>query len=105
MAPAELEAILMENTEVADVGVIGVMNKYSGDELPRCVSSKIQSMSQVVNSVSRAYITPSNPAILALAESKRAFEMRIKHWIEGQVSQYKYLRGGGYSPNLLRVSD
>ncbi|KIJ98514.1 hypothetical protein K443DRAFT_103820 [Laccaria amethystina LaAM-08-1] len=81
VAPAELEAILMENTEVADVGVIGIMNNYSGDELPR------------------AYVTPSNPAVLALAESKRAFEMRIKHWIEGQVSQYKYLRGGVVAVN------
>jgi len=81
VAPAELEAILMENTEVADVGVIGIMNNYSGDELPR------------------AYVTPSNPAVLVLAESKRAFEMRIKHWIEGQVSQYKYLRGGVVAVN------
>lgn len=35
VAPAELEAILMENEEIADVGVIGVPDEYTGDELPR----------------------------------------------------------------------
>ncbi|KIJ98511.1 hypothetical protein K443DRAFT_206856 [Laccaria amethystina LaAM-08-1] len=53
----------------------------------------------VVNSVIRAYVTPSNPTILAFAESKRAFEMRTKICIDGQVSQYKYIRGGLVAAN------
>lgn len=35
IAPAELESLLMENPEVGDAGVIGIMDVYSGNELPR----------------------------------------------------------------------
>ncbi|RXW23618.1 hypothetical protein EST38_g2224 [Candolleomyces aberdarensis] len=37
IAPAELEAILLEHPDVGDVGVIGIKDEYSGDELPRYV--------------------------------------------------------------------
>jgi len=53
VAAAEQEAILMENTKVADVGVIGIMNNYSSDE-----PSSVRLLGQVVNQRSRAYVAP-----------------------------------------------
>jgi len=35
VAPAELEAVLLENEAIADVGVIGVVNELDKNELPR----------------------------------------------------------------------
>lgn len=35
VAPAELEAVLLENPRVTDVGVIGVEDAYDKNELPR----------------------------------------------------------------------
>ncbi|KAH6908166.1 AMP binding protein [Coprinopsis sp. MPI-PUGE-AT-0042] len=72
----ELESLLMENPEVGDAGVIGIMDVYSGNELPR------------------AYVRPANPNILSNPAEKQAYERRIAKWVEGQVSSYKYLRGG-----------
>ncbi|KAF8998854.1 acyl-CoA synthetase [Cyathus striatus] len=76
VAPAELEALLLENPEVADVGVIGIKDEYSGDELPR------------------AYVAPVEQVILKHPLEKNSFEKRVQKWVEGQVSHYKYLRGG-----------
>ena len=45
MAPAELEAVLLEHPDVADVGVIGVADSEAG-ELPRAYVVK-QSDSEV----------------------------------------------------------
>ncbi|EAU82590.1 AMP binding protein [Coprinopsis cinerea okayama7 len=76
IAPAELESVLMENPEVGDVGVIGIMDVYSGNELPR------------------AYVRPANADILKSPTLKKAFELRLAKWFEGHVSNYKFLRGG-----------
>jgi len=35
VAPAELEAVLLENETIADVGVIGVVSELDKNELPR----------------------------------------------------------------------
>ncbi|KXN81855.1 Putative acyl-coenzyme A synthetase [Leucoagaricus sp. SymC.cos] len=80
VAPAELEAILLENPLIADVGVIGIINEPDKNELPRVQS--------------RAYVTPSDLRILNSLERKQAFEKSIDEWMRGQVAYYKYLRGG-----------
>jgi 4-coumarate--CoA ligase len=69
VAPAELEAMLLENADVQDVAVIGVT--ANGDELPR------------------AYIVPQTPekATPEVAES-------IKKWLAERVSRHKRLEGG-----------
>ncbi|OAK95611.1 acetyl-CoA synthetase-like protein [Phaeosphaeriaceae sp. SRC1lsM3a] len=69
VAPAELEAILLENTDVQDAAVIGV--PHNGDEAPR------------------AYIVPQTPekATQEVAES-------IKKWLAERVSKHKRLEGG-----------
>ncbi len=41
VAPAELEAVLLENPLVADAGVIGIEDAYDKNELPRSVSHYI----------------------------------------------------------------
>jgi 4-coumarate--CoA ligase len=69
VAPAELEAMLLENADVQDAAVIGV--PFKGDEAPR------------------AYIVPQTPdkATPEVAES-------IKNWLAERVSRHKRLEGG-----------
>ncbi|KAH7092220.1 hypothetical protein FB567DRAFT_588522 [Paraphoma chrysanthemicola] len=69
VAPAELEAMLLENADVQDAAVIGVTK--DGEELPR------------------AYIVPQTPekATPETAES-------IKKWLAERVSRHKRLEGG-----------
>jgi 4-coumarate--CoA ligase len=69
VAPAELEAMLLENVYVQDAAVIGIT--VDGDELPR------------------AYIVPQKPeqATPEIAEG-------IKTWLAERVSRHKRLEGG-----------
>ncbi|KAH8722725.1 hypothetical protein GQ44DRAFT_751280 [Phaeosphaeriaceae sp. PMI808] len=69
VAPAELEAILLEHPDVQDVAVIGVT--IDGNELPR------------------AYVVPQTPekATPEVAEG-------IKSWLAERVSRHKRLEGG-----------
>ncbi|RXW21478.1 hypothetical protein EST38_g4374 [Candolleomyces aberdarensis] len=78
VAPAELEALLLEHPQVQDVGVVGVMDEYSGNELPR------------------AYVVPSDSTILEDTKSARRhkFEQDVKEWLAQRVSRHKQLRGG-----------
>ncbi|KAI1380950.1 acetyl-CoA synthetase-like protein [Hypoxylon crocopeplum] len=66
VAPAELEAVLLDNKGVRDVAVVGVT--MNGDEAPR------------------AYIVP-DPAV-------KQTEQEIAKWMESRVVHYKRLRGG-----------
>tara|TARA_R110002003_G_scaffold171_3_gene13872 strand:- start:24955 stop:25284 length:330 start_codon:yes stop_codon:yes gene_type:complete len=69
VAPAELEAMLLENADVQDAAVIGVT--IDGEEYPR------------------AYVVPQTPekATPEVAES-------IKKWLAERVSRHKRLEGG-----------
>ncbi|KAI1764475.1 acetyl-CoA synthetase-like protein [Hypoxylon sp. FL1150] len=66
VAPAELEALLLENKGVDDVAVVGVT--INGEEYPR------------------AYIVP-HPEV-------KQTEQEIAKWMESKVVYYKRLRGG-----------
>lgn len=66
VAPAELEAVLLENRGVADVAVVGVT--INGEEVPR------------------AYVMP-DPTV-------KQSEKDVAAWMEGKVVRYKHLRGG-----------
>ncbi|KAI0407709.1 AMP-binding enzyme [Xylaria palmicola] len=66
VAPAELEAVLLDNNAVVDVAVVGVT--INGGEVPR------------------AYVVP-NPAV-------KVTEKEIAKWMEGRVVHYKQLKGG-----------
>lgn len=66
VAPAELEALLLERPDVADVAVIGV--SVDGMEMPR------------------AYIVPR--------EGTKASAEEISSWLAGKVAKYKRLTGG-----------
>jgi len=70
--PAEIEAVLSEHPDIADVGVIGVPSPDQLTELPR------------------AYIIPRNPSHL----KNPTFPGQIQKWIKGKVAYYKELRGG-----------
>ncbi|KAK1754532.1 4-coumarate--CoA ligase-like 7 [Echria macrotheca] len=66
VAPAELEAVLLESPDVADVAVIGVT--IDGGELPR------------------AYVVKD--------PRSKATEKDIAEWMKGRVAYYKQLKGG-----------
>ncbi|KFY17770.1 hypothetical protein V491_04936 [Pseudogymnoascus sp. VKM F-3775] len=68
VAPAELEAVLLENEHIADAAVVGI--KFGEEELPRAYVA--------IQEASKGQITPQD----------------IEHWIKSQVSKYKYLTGG-----------
>jgi 4-coumarate--CoA ligase len=77
--PAELEALLLTNENVADVIVVGVYDHLQASELPR------------------AYIVPNDRSILYQDESvKTRFTGSIAKWTAENVSNHKKLRGGVY---------
>lgn len=94
VAPAELEAVLLENPQIADVGVIGVVNDYDKNELPRRASSSSSRALLHAEFRDRAYVVPTDSNILKSPGEKLMFEKNIEVWIKGQVAYYKYLRGG-----------
>mgnify|MGYP001571182911 CR=1 FL=1 len=66
VAPAELEGLLLENSKVADVGVVGVV--IQGEECPR--------------------------AYVALKPGMTATKREIAEFVEKQTTRYKWLTGG-----------
>jgi len=75
--PAELESILLEHPDIADVAVIGIYDKEEVTELPR------------------AYVVHANPASLkGNAAATIEFGKCIQQWISTRVARHKFLRGG-----------
>ena len=68
VAPAELEALLLERPQLSDAAVVGVT--IDGDEVPR------------------AYVVVQESA------KGKASQGEIKHWLEQRVTRYKRLEGG-----------
>ena len=66
VAPAELEAVLLEHPHLADACVVGVT--IQGEEVPR------------------AYVVPK--------EGKSVDEAQVAGWLAERVSRYKRLTGG-----------
>lgn len=68
VAPAELEAVLLEHKDVADAAVVGIV--LHGEELPR------------------AYVVLQQPS------KGRVTEEEIKQFVADRVAKYKNLAGG-----------
>lgn len=73
VAPAELEACLLEHPVVADCAVIAVPDHWAGE-------------------VPKAYIVRSNHVGLQESEAKTGRE--IRKYVEGKKSKHKWLEGG-----------
>ena len=75
--PAELEALLVTNSRVADAAVIGIFSNEQETELPR------------------AYIVPAAElGPFETPDAKVAFEKEIAEWVKTKVANHKWLRGG-----------
>ncbi len=70
VAPAELEALLLEHSSIADVAVIGIPTP-DGDEAPR------------------AFVVRQ-----PTAAAKKLTEKEVQKFVEGKVVRFKYLKGG-----------
>ena len=68
VAPAELEALLLEHPQLADAAVVGVTR--SGDEVPR------------------AYV------VVQEGNKGKVSEADVKEWLAKRVTRYKRLEGG-----------
>ncbi len=66
VAPAELEAVLLEHEDLADAAVVGVAR--DGDERPR--------------------------AYVVLKEGRRTTPQQVKAWMDSRVARHKRLEGG-----------
>lgn len=78
VAPAELEALLCGNPDVADAGVVGIYDKSAATEFPR------------------AYVVPADVRLLNSNNSTQLHELaqRLKHAVETHTARYKWLVGG-----------
>lgn len=73
VAPAELEAILCSDEDVADAGVVGVYDKEEATEWPR------------------AFVVPRRKRDEA---GMRELAGKLKGLVEGRTARYKWLQGG-----------
>ncbi|CAF3468646.1 hypothetical protein SNK03_006282 [Fusarium graminearum] len=73
VAPAELEAVLLDHPEIADAAVIGI--PFEGDEAPR------------------AYIVK--------APGSQLTEKQVVDWMESRVARYKRLKGGATFVDMI----
>ncbi|KAJ7430584.1 AMP binding protein [Mycena galericulata] len=74
--PAELESVLLTHPKIADVAVIGVESVEKATELPR------------------AYVVHAHPEEIENTRARAEFESSIVKWMEAQVANHKFLRGG-----------
>lgn len=95
--PAELESVLLDNQDIADVAVIGIDSRAEETELPRyvCLSPPFALPSlPTLTLLTRAYVVPANPSSLNTEQDKATFCKSIQEWIKPRVAKHKFLRGG-----------
>lgn len=76
MAPAELEALLLQNPKVGDAACIGIYSDEQATEMPR------------------AYVVPADASIVKDKAKAEAFSKEVIAWVGERVANHKKLRGG-----------
>jgi len=76
VSPAELESVLLEHPDIADVAIIGIDSKEEATELPR------------------AYVVHADPTSLKGDARKIEFGKSVQEWIKPRVARHKFLKGG-----------
>jgi len=74
VAPAEMEALLLQHPKIVDAAVVGVHSEKEATELPR------------------AYVVPKVKP--QPGPESVAFSEEIQEWIKSRVARHKFLRGG-----------
>ena len=104
VAPAEMEALLLQHPKIVDAAVIGVYSEEEATELPRFVPPFyafklaphrvriLTTLLHPISSINRAYVVPKEKPQPG-AEST-AFSKEIQEWVRGRVAKHKFLRGG-----------
>ena len=94
--PAELESVLLQHPDIADVGVVGVQSDAEATELPRYVIDQTPGLSHVhVRTCNRAYVV-RKPGVQG--DDIKAWTDSVHAWIKERVARHKYLRGGMDAP-------
>ncbi|KAI0343749.1 AMP binding protein [Trametopsis cervina] len=83
VAPAELEAVLLQHPEIADCAVVGVVSEAEATELPRAY---------VVHAKG---LEPSQHAV---------FAKQVQDWLKPRVARHKELRGGVFLTDIIPKS-
>lgn len=85
--------MLLTQPAIADAAVIGIHDDAQATELPRYGGIYL-SYGSYTDEMSRAYVVPSDTAVLQSQEAKDAFSADIVAWVQGRVANHKRLRGG-----------
>jgi acyl-CoA synthetase (AMP-forming)/AMP-acid ligase II len=106
--PAELESVLLQHPDMADVAIIGIESKEEATELPRFVTATFffanQHFAHHLGSVtSRAYVVHANPTSLNSDADRVVFRKSAQEWIKNKVDRHKFLRGGKFSSCLRMI--
>jgi acyl-CoA synthetase (AMP-forming)/AMP-acid ligase II len=98
VSPAELESVLLEHPDIADVAIIGIDSREEATELPRFTTPsflpKYHFFTYSLSYDCRAYVVHADPTSLKGDARKIEFGKSVQEWIKPRVARHKFLKGG-----------